>query len=133
MMGLIMDIRRCQPLARSLASGAVALVAVAGCGGSDRPSVTEWSERWNDAQAFVPSEQELVEEGGAYCDQLLGQLRTELPDLTPTPSASIDPVLAAWIDHLRTLAFECPSDPGVIRQELSTLHEFESEIGAGLR
>ena len=130
---LLAHLGRCRSPARSLATRGVALVViVAGCGASGRPSVTEWSDRWREAQAYVPTEQELAEEGGAYCDQLLGRLRTDLPDLVPTPSESIDPVVAGWIDHLRTLAFECPSDPGVIRLELSTLDEFATEIGAGL-
>lgn len=127
---VLVSVRR--PLARSLATVGVVIAASAGCGERDRPSVSEWSDRWNDAQALVPTEQELLEAGGAYCDQLLEQLRAELPDLVPAAIDSIDPVLAAWIDHLRHLAFECPSDPSVIRRELTTLHEFESEIDAGL-
>lgn len=86
----------------------------------------------DEAQELVPTEQEFAEGGRAYCDQLLGQLRTELPALTLAPSESLDPALDAWSDQLLTLAFECPSNPSIVRQELSKLHNFGSEIAAVL-
>lgn len=119
-------------LTRRLASGGIAIALLAGCGGSGRPATSEWTERWNEAQELVPTEQEFAEGGRGYCDQLLGQLRAELPALTPSPSESIDPALDAWNNQLLTLAFECPSNPSLISQEFSKLHDFESEIAAVL-
>ena len=127
-----MLIRQQRPLTRGLASGGIAIALLAGCSASGRPATSEWSETWNEAQELVPTEQEFAEGGRAYCDQLLGQLRTELPALTPSPSESIDPALDAWSNQLRTLAFECPSNPSIIRHELSKLHDFETEIAAVL-
>ncbi len=127
-----MLIHQQRPLTRRLASGGIAIALLAGCGASGRPAISEWTETWNEAQELVPTEQEFAEGGRAYCDQLLGQLRIELPALTPAPSESIDPALDAWSDQLQTLAFECPSNPSIVRQELSKLHNFESEIAAVL-
>ncbi len=125
-------LRRPRPLARGLASGGITIALLAGCGASGRPASSEWTETWNEAQELVPTELELAEGGRGYCDQLLGQLRTELPALTPSPSESIDPALDAWNNQLLTLAFECPSNPSLIGQQLSKLHEFETEIAAVL-
>ena len=119
-------------LTRSVASGALAIALATGCGAEERPAVKDWTEKWNEVRLLVPTAQEFTDGGGPYCDRLLGQLRTELPALTPTPSESIDPALNAWSDQLRTLAFECPSNPSVISHELSKLHDFESQIAAVL-
>lgn len=121
---------RRRSLTCTIAAGGAAVALLAGCAASDRPAFGVWSERWNEAQLLVPSERELVEGGRTYCDQLLGQLRSELTDLTPTPSESVDPAFDAWSDHVRTLAFECPNDPTEIDVALSTIRQLEAEIAA---
>ena len=112
------------------AIAAVAVALVAGCATNDRPTFSVWNERWSEVQLLVPTEHELVEEGRPYCDRLLGELRTALTDLTPTPSESVDPTFETWSDHVRTLAFECPADPTEIAGALSTIHQLEAEIAA---
>ncbi len=114
---------------RVLAGGA-AVAILAGCTSADRPTFSDWNPRWDEAQLLVPTEQELVDGGRAHCDQLLVRLRTELTDLTPAPSESIDPAIDEWSNQVRTLAFECPTDPTEVDQALSTIHELEAEIAA---
>lgn len=115
---------------RVIAAGLASVAILAGCTAGDRPAFSDWSERWDEAQLLVPTEHELVDGRRTYCDQLLGRLRVELTDLTPTPSESIDPAFDAWSDHLRTLAFECPVVPMEINAALSTIHQLEAEIDA---
>jgi hypothetical protein len=83
-------------------------------------------------QALIPTEDEMVDGGRSYCDQLLAELRMPLDDLEPTPNESIDPALESWSAHLRTLAFECPTDPARIRADLATISVLAAEIQAGL-
>ena len=127
-----LPVRRPHRRGRTWVPGGLAVVLLAACGTSDRPAASDWTETWNEAQGLVPTATELAEGGRAYCDQLLGQLRTELPALAPAPSEAIDPALDAWSNQLRTLAFECPSEPSVIEQELSKLDDLETEIAAVL-
>lgn len=67
-----------------------------------------------------------------YCDQLVAELRLQLEDLEPTPRESIDPALEAWGAHLRTLAFECPTDPALIAAQLATINSLAAEIRTAL-
>jgi hypothetical protein len=117
-------------LTRVIAVSGVSVAMLTGCTAGDRPAFSDWNERWNDAQLLVPTERDLVEGGRPFCDQLLGQLRIELADLTPTPSESVDPAFDGWGEHLRTLAFECPTDPTEISATLSTIRQLEAEIAA---
>lgn len=119
--------RRLETLVVSLA--AVGLLA--GCEGG-RPSSAAWADRWDDVRALVPTEDELVDGGRSFCDQLVADLRTQLDDLEPTPSESIDPALESWSDRLRTLAFECPSDPALIADDLATIDALTAEIQLAL-
>ena len=105
---------------------------LAGCAPSARPSFSEWSVPWDEAQRLVPTARQLLDDGRAHCDPLLVQLRTELDDLSPAPSESVDPALDAWSAHVLTLSFECPSDVTEIRERLATIHQLEAEIAAAL-
>ena len=119
---------RRRSLARVIGVGGAAAALLAACAASDRPAFSVWMARWNEAQLLVPTERELLEGGRPYCDRLIGRLRTELTDLTPTPAESVDPAYDSWSDRVRTLAFECPTDPTEIDAALSTIHQLEVEI-----
>lgn len=120
--------RRLDPLV----IGLTVIGVLAGCVSADRPSVAEWADRWEQQQALVPTQDEMIEGGRADCDQLLTQLRMQLDDLRPTPTESIDPALESWSAHLRTLAFECPTDPARIDADLATIDALAAEIQAAL-
>lgn len=105
---------------------------LAGCASADRPSSSEWANRWEQKQALVPTEDEMVARGRSYCDELLAELRVQLDDLQPTSSESIDPALESWSAHLRTLAFECPTDPTRISADLATISALAAEIQTAL-
>ena len=105
---------------------------LAGCASADRPARNEWRTQWEQKQALVPTEDEMVDGGRSYCDQLLADLRTQLDDLKPTPDESIDPAFESWSAHLRTLAFECAPDPARIGAQLATISTLAAEIEAAL-
>ena len=111
----------------------VAAIALLGCAAEDRPSVGEWTERWEAARGLVPTDRDLADGGSEYCDELTQRVRTELDGLTPAPSESIDQTVRDWRDRLRTLAFECPTDPVVVADALATIHTLEAEIAAASR
>jgi hypothetical protein len=112
--------------------GATMIGLVAGCASADRPSSIEWGSRWEQRQALVPTEDDMIGGGRSYCGQLLPELRVQLADLEPTPSESIDPAFDSWSAHLRTLAFECPADPARVRSDLATIGDLAAEIQAAL-
>lgn len=113
--------------------GSTMVGLVMGCASTDRPSSGEWADRWEESQDLVPTEDEVIDGGRSYCDQLVAELRLQLDDLEPTPSESIDPTLDAWSAHLRTLAFECPTDPARIAADLATINALAAEIQTALR
>lgn len=115
-----------------LVIGSTLLALLAGCADTDRPSTTEWASVWEREQELVPSLDEMIDGGRSYCDQLLADLRMQLDDLQPTPSESIDPALDSWSAHLRTLAFECPTDPVRISADLATINALAAEIETAL-
>jgi hypothetical protein len=112
--------------------GAATIGMLAGCASTDRPSGSEWGNRWEQKQALVPTEDEMMDGGRSYCDQLLAELRLQLDDLEPTPEESIDPAFESWSAHLRTLAFECPSDPARISADLAVISALAAEIQTAL-
>lgn len=123
---------RPRTLGHVLAVAGSALVLVAGCSDVDRPGAGEWQVQWDQARRLVPSERDLLDDGRTTCDELLGRLRSELDQLTPAPSEAMEPTLDAWSDRVRTVTFECPSDPIRIDAALTTIRELESEILAAL-
>jgi hypothetical protein len=123
------DQRRCLD---PLVIGLTMIGLLAGCANTDRPSNTEWASRWEQKQELVPAQDELIDGGRSFCDQLLAELRMQLDDLQPTPSESIDPALDSWSAHLRTLAFECPTDPVRISADLATINALAAEIQTAL-
>lgn len=123
--------RRLELLVVRLITTVAAAGLLAGCA-DDRPSSTEWAERWEAKQALVPTQAAMIDGGRSFCDQLVADLRTQLDDLEPTPSESIDPALESWSAHLRTLAFECPADPSIVADELATIDALGAEIETAL-
>lgn len=109
-----------------------AALAVASCGGDDRPTEASWAAEWEREQLVVPSADELLETGQVRCDELVGRLRELLPRLTPTPTEALDAAVEAWGDHLESLAFDCPDDPAEINRRLDEVAVLRAEIDAGL-
>lgn len=107
-------------------------LTITGCAGEERPTSAAWKPIWTHAQQLAPTIEQLTDGGTDYCGQLLGQLRQELPELYPTPSPSIEPAVKAWEQHLRTIAFECPSSVAEIDEHLADLDTLTAEIDGGL-
>jgi hypothetical protein len=116
-----------RPLAALVLAGAI----LAGCAG-DRPDETAWAAQWDAAQALVPTADELIEGGRPRCDELVGELRETLPDLTPTPDESLDDVVDTWSDQAETIVFDCQLDPELLTERMDELDALRAQIDAGL-
>jgi hypothetical protein len=111
---------------------AFTLVAVVtGCSGDDRPGPEAWTDRWEAARELVPAADALHTNGGT-CDRLLGDFRTVLPTLTPTPDDALDGAVDAWVREAESLALDCPTDRAEIDDRLTELEILADEIDAGL-
>lgn len=117
---------------KRLLVGSLVAAAVAGCGDDDRPSDAEWSVEWENEQALVPSADELLDDGRALCDELVGDYREAMSRLTPTPTESLDDAVEAWVEDAESLVFECPDDAGEVERRLDDLDVLAAEIDAGL-
>jgi hypothetical protein len=109
-----------------------AVLALAACGGDERPSDAQWGAIWDAERALVPTEAELAQGGRELCDELVGTYRERFDDLTPTPTKGLDDAVSAWTDLAAQIAFDCPDDPEVIAEQYAELRVLEAEIQAGL-
>jgi hypothetical protein len=116
---------------RTLAVALLVGVMLAGCS-DDRPSEAAWAAEWERAQALVPSADELMAGGRPLCDELVGELRETLPDLTPTPDQSLDDAVGAWTDEAETIVFDCELDPELLTERMDELDVLTAEVDAGL-
>lgn len=115
---------------RTAISLGLAALAVASCA-DDRPSDEEWAATWLDEQAALPDADTLLAGGQPMCDELVGELRSSLDRLTPTPTEALDDAVRAWVDHAHTIVFECPEDPDDLAARLAELDVLAAEIDAG--
>jgi hypothetical protein len=111
---------------------AIAALVPIGCGGDDRPSEADWAVEWDAEQALVPTEREILDGGRPLCVDLVGEYRESMSRLTPTPTASLDAAVEAWVDDAESLVFECPDDLVEVEQRLADLAVLTAEIAAGL-
>lgn len=109
----------------------IAVAAIAGCG-DDRPGAADWSDSWDRNRNSLPSADELLAGGTDGCGELLGRLRVELDELTPTPYDELDGTVEAWTARAESLAFECPRDRAEVERRLDELDVLASEIDAGM-
>ena len=116
---------------RALAVALLATAVLVGCG-DDRPDATAWAAEWERAQALVPTVDELAAGGRRVCDELVGELRETLPDLSPTPDEALDDAVGAWIDEAETIVFECDLELEWLTERMQELDVLASEIEAGL-
>lgn len=108
------------------------LLLLPACGGDTRPSDEEWALVWAEKRALVPDEVTLLGGGQPLCDDLVGEFRTRLPALRPTPTEALDDAVHAWVSHAESIVFECPRDPGQLAERLAVLDVLAAEIDAGL-
>ncbi len=102
------------------------------CSEENRPSDAEWRVVWEERRAEFPDAAAILEEGGELCDELVGRLRGDLPELVPTPDEALDAAVEDWIAHAETIAFECPDDPSELADRFETLDLLSAEVDAGL-
>ena len=112
---------------------ALALIATA-CGGSQRPTVSEWRDPWNEALAVIPDIGILTGEGAeAACGVGLAALRTLRGDLEPTPDAVLDDVVNEWANSAEAALFECPpTGDQSYEATFATMARLEAEVAAVL-
>jgi hypothetical protein len=109
----------------------LAATVLSGCG-EDRPEETAWTADWEAAQALVPSDDELIAGGRPLCDELIGELRETLPELTPAPDKALDDSVDAWSDEAETIVFDCDLEPELLSERLDELDVLAAAVDAGL-
>lgn len=105
-------------------------LAVSACG-DDRPDRATWTAGWERARGIVPTADEFASGGQDLCDELTGEMREQLPELTPTPSDALDDVVSSWTEHAEGIAFDCP-DGAELRERLAELEVLAAEIESGI-
>lgn len=110
----------------------IALTALAACGSDDRPSGATWQVEWELQRDAFPDAGELVAGGRDLCDDLVGELRVDLPELVPTPTEALDDAVQVWSDQAETIVFECRDDPAELAEQYDTLDILAAEIDSGL-
>lgn len=79
------------------------------CGGSSRPSASQWESVWEGATGSVPAISELGDPPDRdICGHALGALRSLRPDLFPTPDLALEGVVEEWVTIAEDAMFECP-------------------------
>jgi hypothetical protein len=87
---------------------AVALTLVA-CSPSDRPDTATWLPGWDAIVSTVPDQSALGDPPDAdLCESTLAALRTENDDLLPSPSVTVDDLVAEWVAVAEAAFFGCP-------------------------
>lgn len=70
-------------------------------------ALDEWEAQWNDVVERVAT---TIDEGSAtdtVCNQTLGYLREQRPELSPPPLEDLEGPVGAWFDEAESLFFEC--------------------------
>jgi hypothetical protein len=87
----------------------VLALALAACGGDDRPSFESWQPEWEALVSGFPTYEELGDPPDrAVCAETLSELRTSASTVSPTPDFSLDAPVRAWVSIAESIAFECP-------------------------
>ena len=102
-------------------------VVTASC--SDEPlPLDAWEARWGEMVEQVHA----AGEGGITqdeCEETLALLRTERPELYPTPLEDLDPPVETWFTEAEAAFFECRFDGS---GDLGQLRVIEAEVDAVL-
>ena len=113
-----------------------ALLLLAACTGSDRPSTEEWQPVWQAASDAMPTLEELGDPPDSdICGHALGILRAERPDLLPAPDPALDVAVEEWVIIAEDAMFECPPSSHEIAdlaQAYEELARLEAEVNAVL-
>lgn len=96
------------------------------CGGAPM-ELDEWQQRWQQVTDDVDDTfTETITSDG--CENALGYLREQRPDLTPTPLADLRAPVTSWFETAEDLFFECDFAPGQGKPETLQVLEAEVEI-----
>lgn len=112
------------------------VLAFAGCGSSDRPSVAEWQPLWDGIVQGIPTLAELGQpEDLTVCADGLGFVRSTQGELFPTPDPAIDEAVREWVSVAEDAFFECPPSSNRIPDmafAYGQLTRLEAEVAAAL-
>lgn len=92
-------------------------------------TLDEWETQWDDVVERVAT---TVDEGvptDTVCNQTLGYLREQRPELSPPPLEDLEAPVSAWFDEAEGLFFACDwmEEDGPV-DELTTLDTLEAEV-----
>jgi len=122
---------------RSIVITLLLLAANVTCSVRSRPSLESWSQIWKATRARIParSDFERADDARVLCNRMLVTSKEARSALIPTPDASLDTAVQAWMERVGGLAFDCPSARGETEPFDAAMREIailDAEIEAGL-
>lgn len=108
---------------------ALALVlAIAGCGGGDRPDRSEWRADWDATKELVPTVEAIEGGGEDVCGDVLGEVRAQREVLLPTPFETVDSAVDEWVALVEGIGLDCPDDAEELDQRVAEIESLTAEI-----
>lgn len=113
-------------LYRVITCGIVAMVAIVGCGGTDRPDTATWLSSWEGITSVVPDQADLGDPPDAeLCEATLASVRSGNEDLRPSPSVTVDDLVTEWVAVAEATFFDCPPKG----EDIDSFSEAYEEMG----
>jgi len=113
-------------LYRAVTCGIIAMMAVVGCAGTDRPDVATWLSSWEGIISVVPDQADLGDPPDAeLCEATLASVRSGNEDLRPSPSVTVDDLVAEWVAVAKATFFDCPPKG----EDIDSFSEAYEEMG----
>lgn len=114
----------------------VLMLALAACGGDNRPSFEAWQPAWESLVSTFPTYDELGDPPDrALCSTALSELRSSAGTVSPTPDLSLDAPVREWVSIAESIAFECPpssTNLPDLEYAYRELDRFQAEVAAVL-
>lgn len=119
--------------ARLPAAVVILTISVVACGSDPRPTNAEWVPEWESMMAVVPDESLLgAPPNEQLCQDTLSALRLENEGLIPTPTSTIDDLVADWTAIAEAAFFECPPEGGSFTEAYDEMATIEDSIDTAL-
>ena len=118
---------------RLIVLASVFVMMLTACSSEDRPSNAEWVPKWDAMVAVVPDQSEVGSPPDEeVCQSTLSALRVENEGLLPTPTATIDDLVADWTAIAEAAFFECPPESGSFTESYHEMATIQDSIDTAL-